>query len=115
MGLGPDQRTTAAQFVEAMRPIAGDNVDLAAVRANLDALGLAVYRTLTKDATVSSDADCDAALWQWVAEVQTWIEGVSAAVQSWAAATPSEAALKAALIAVPVPAAAPASLKARIV
>ncbi|KUJ69070.1 hypothetical protein ACZ90_14615 [Streptomyces albus subsp. albus] len=115
MGLGPDQTITTAQFVEAMRPIAGDNVDLAQVRANLDALGLAVYRTLTVNAKASSDSSGDAAFWQWVAEVQRWIDGVSAAIQTWAAATPSEAALKAALAAVPVPAAAPSSMKARIV
>ncbi|MEU6232936.1 hypothetical protein [Kitasatospora sp. NPDC047058] len=114
MGIGADQGSTAERFVEAMRPIAGDNVDLPQVRANLDALGLAVYRTLTADAETASDAVADAAFWQWIRDVQRWIDGVATAIDGWAAATPAEAALKAALSAVPAPAAAPSALKGRI-
>ncbi|MFF0445268.1 hypothetical protein ACFYT4_02420 [Streptomyces sp. NPDC004609] len=114
MGLGPDQTVTAGEFVEAMRPIAGDNVDLAQVQANLGALGLAVYRTLTVNADASSDPACDTAFWQWVTEVQTWIDGVTAAIDTWAAVTAPEAALKAALAAVPAPSGAPARLNVRI-
>ncbi|MGW4229494.1 hypothetical protein ACWEF9_09465 [Streptomyces sp. NPDC004980] len=114
MALGPDQTQTAAQFVEAMRPIAGDNVDLAQIRANLDALGLAVYRTLTVDAEAASDASQDADFWRWVADVQTWINGVNRAIADWAAATPPELALKTALGEAPAPQRAPVSVKGRI-
>ncbi|MFI6289872.1 hypothetical protein ACIBCM_34940 [Streptomyces sp. NPDC051018] len=114
MGLGPDQTVTAEEFVEAMRPIAGDNVDLQQVRANLSALGLAVYRTLTVNTDATSDPASDTDFWRWVGEVQTWIDGVGTAIDTWAAATAPEAALKAALAAVPAPSAAPNRMKVRI-
>ncbi|MER7728958.1 hypothetical protein [Streptomyces sp. NPDC096323] len=115
MGLGADQDSTTEQFVAAMRPIAGDNVDIPQVRANLDALGLAVYRTLTANAETGSDVDADAAFWRWVQDVHAWIEAVHAVIDGWGTATPAEAALKAALGAVPKPSAAPSALKGRIV
>jgi hypothetical protein len=109
MGLGSDHTTAATEFVEAMRPIAKDNVDLKEVRRNLDALGLAVYRTLTVDAETVSDSASDAAFWQWVAAVQAWITAVTQAITTWTPSTPSEVALKTALTAVPGPGAPPAS------
>jgi hypothetical protein len=109
MGLGSDHATAATEFVEAMRPIAGDNVDLAPVQANLGALGLAVYRTLTVDAETVADGTSDAAFWQWVAAVQAWMTAVTQAIAAWVPATAPELALKAALTAVPGPGAPPNS------
>jgi hypothetical protein len=113
------------EFTEAMRPIAGDNVDLAPVQANLGALGLAVLRIATVHAETESNSAADAAFWQWVSATHAWMQamntwrsGVSGAFAAWAAATPAEIALKGAIAAVPAPpappAVAPALLKGRV-
>jgi hypothetical protein len=114
VALGPDHTGVAAQFVEAMRPIAGDNVDLPPVQANLAALGLAVHRTLTADAETRSVAADDPAFWEWVKAMRTWVAATSAAFAAWTPTTPAETALKTALGLIPVPPAAPTALKGRI-
>lgn len=114
VALGDDPTTIAAEFVAAMRPIAGDNVDLQPVQANLGALGLAVYRTLTVAAETVSDDRTDAAFWEWVRQVQAWIDGVRHAVDGWTPVTPAEKALKLALTEIPAPQAAPSGVKGRI-
>ena len=116
MSLGPDNTICRTEFTEAMRPIAGDNVDLEQVQANLGALGQAVYNIARNHADTISDAADDAPFWAWVAAVNDWLEdlsdwrtGVTAAFAAWAAATPAENALKAAIAAVAAPGAPPAA------
>jgi hypothetical protein len=125
MPLGSDASACTDEFVAAMRdrldqlsPPAGGNVDLPDVRANLGALGAAVYHVLTgptRAQTVSAAAD-DATFWGWVtsltaevAALRTWQQGVSAAVAAWAPADAPGQALKAALLALPQPGPAPAA------
>src|ERR1700754_2649318 len=115
MPLGDDSTEFCGPaFAEAMRPIAGDNVDLEAVRNNLNALGEAVYQLATTHAEPYSDANLDAAFWAWAGTLQTcvagllaWQAGVTAAVTAWTPATPPEQGLKSALVAIPAPKPAP--------
>lgn len=110
MGLGTDNETCKTEFVEAMRPIAGDNVEVAEVQANLGALGQAVYRIATVHAETVSDETTDATFWQWVADVNAWLsaladwqQDVAQAFANWAPTQPAEQALKTNLVAAPDP------------
>jgi hypothetical protein len=117
MSLGTDKTIAAKEFVDAMRarlvaqdPSLGANVDDPAVRPNLEALGQAVFRIATVRAETVSDAASDAAFWQWVGEVQTWVTalaawqtGLRAAFAAWTPTLPAEVALKAALLLLAVP------------
>jgi hypothetical protein len=120
VALGSDPAGVATQFVEAMRPIAGDNVDLPQVQANLAALGLAVHRTLavqqegTAFAVTYSDIQEDPDFWAWVRAMQKWVAASSTAFAAWTPTTPAEVALKAALVATAPPAAAPESVQGRL-
>jgi hypothetical protein len=77
MPLGPDPDVTCGhEFAEAMRPIAGANVDMQAIRNNLNALGLAVFRIATVNADTKSTSAEDGAFWTWIAEMQAWAEGM---------------------------------------
>jgi hypothetical protein len=116
MTLGTDQDAVCGpEFVHAMRPIAGANVDIEAVRNNLHALGLAVYRIATVHAQTLSDEDADGGdFWGWIEDVQAWIEGIAgwqagvkAAIDAWAPTTPAEQGVRAALRAVAAPPDAP--------
>lgn len=106
MTLGPDNTVCKQEFVDAMRPIAGDNVDLLQIQDNLGALGTAVFRISTVHATTVSDAAADAAFWAWVSALAAWQLGVVAAVTAWTPATVPEQTLRTALLAlgtVPAP------------
>ena len=106
MSLGADNAVCKQEFVEAMRPIAGDNVDLPQVQDNLGALGTAVFRISTLRATTVSDAGADAAFWAWVSALAAWQLGVVAAVTAWTPVTAPEQSLRTALLAlaaVPTP------------
>lgn len=118
MSLGPDNTICKKEFVEAMRPIAGNNVDLPQINPNFGALGLAIYNIATIDAETTSDKTIDAAFWQWVAALDAWQQGVVQAFSNWQPTQPDGQALKAAILAVPTPqsasAPAPTGLKGKI-
>ncbi len=78
MSLGPDHHIAKQAFVDAMRPIAGDNVNVEQVQANLGALGAAVYEIATAHAETLSSPNTDADFWQWIAAVQDWMVAVAA-------------------------------------
>jgi hypothetical protein len=136
-GLGADHTICKTAFIEAMRAQvfadtlaanAGDpaatekatqaanNMDLPEVQKNFASLGEAVYQILTVHAQTTTSAATDEAFWQWVAGVNTWLavlahwqQGVTQAVNAWAAATPVEQALKNAITGLPSPGMPPAS------
>jgi hypothetical protein len=114
MTLGADNAICKQEFVDAMRPIAGDNVDIPQIQDNLGALGTAVFRISTVQATTVSDAAADAAFWAWVSGIAAWQSGVAAAVTGWTPATAPEQALRTALLAIPSPPAAPTQQNGRI-
>lgn len=130
-GLGSDSAVCVTAFIESMRaqvladnpgdPDAAKNLDLPQVQKNFAPLGEAVYRIATAHAQTVSDAGADAAFWAWVGATNSWMaslskwqQGVTTAFTAWAAATPAEKALRAAVIAVPAPGAPPAGAPARI-
>ena len=119
MSLGADNTICKKEFVEAMRPIAGNNVDLPQVNANFGALGQAVYNIAALDAETTSDKTLDAAFWQWVAALDAWQQGMVHAFSNWQPTQPEGLALKAAILAVPTPqstaAPAPGGLKGKII
>ena len=119
MSLGPDNTICQKAFVDAMRPIAGDNVDLPQVNANLGALGLAVYNILTQDAETGSNSTIDTTFWQWIVALDAWQRGVVQAFTNWQPTQPDGLALKAAILAVPTPQSAsvpaPTGLKGKII
>jgi hypothetical protein len=114
MTLGADNTICKKEYVDAMRPIAGDNVDLPQIQDNLGALGTAVFRVATVHATTVSNAASDAAFWAWVGAIAAWQTGVVAAVTAWAPTAPAEQALRTALLAIPAPPPAPTSQSGRI-
>ena len=114
MTLGADNAICKQEYVDAMRPIAGGNVDLPQIQDNLGALGTAVFRVATVHATTISTAASDAAFWAWVAGIAAWRAGVITAVNAWTPTTPAEQALRTALLAIPAPPAAPTSQSGRI-
>lgn len=114
MSLGPDKTICKKAFVDAMRPIAGDNVDLPQVNPNFGALGLAVYNILTQDAETSSNSTIDATFWKWVAALDAWQQGVVQAFTNWQPTQPDGQALKAAILAVPTPQSASASAPTKL-
>lgn len=93
-------------FVEAMRPIAKENVDRDDVKANLGALGQAVL-TITQNADVISNASNETNLdtikfWQWIQDVETWLQalsqwqiGVANAFKAWQPTQPADQTLQA--------------------
>jgi hypothetical protein len=100
--------------LDTMQPPQGTNVDLPDVKANLSALGTAVYTILGTDAVCVSDATIDAMFWNWVLALATWSNALSAwqqavttAFGTWAPASPADVALKAAIAAIPPPGASP--------
>jgi hypothetical protein len=106
MGLGNDNTVCKAEFVEAMRPIAGANVDLPEVEPNFGALGLAVFQIVTVRAEPRSDSGVDSAFWAWVDYVDKWATTLAAwrtAFQNWTPTQSAEQNLKAALLAAPAP------------
>jgi hypothetical protein len=116
MGLGSDNGICTDEFVAAMRPIAGDNVDLAKVRDNLGALGQAVFQIMTERADTSSNSSLDAAFWAWIEYVDTVLATWRQAFTDWTPTQPAEQALKASLVPAPPPArpALPTALKGEI-
>jgi hypothetical protein len=121
MSLGSNHETCTGELVEAMRarldtedPPAGENVDKPQVRKNFEALGEAVHQILTVRAETISQAPQDASFWAWIAAVTgylaalgSWQQGVRQAVQAWTPADAPGQQLKAAILALPVPGAAP--------
>ena len=110
MGLGTNNENCKTEFVEAMRPIAGDNVEVEQVQANLGALGLAVHRIITMHAEAVSDETTDEAFWHWVTEVNDWLaalaawqQGVAQTFADWSPTQPEEETLKNNLTTVPSP------------
>ncbi|KAM3090254.1 hypothetical protein ACKFKG_30145 [Phormidesmis sp. 146-35] len=110
MSLGTNNATCKTEFKEAMRPIAGANVDRPDVDPNFGALGQAVFRIATIHAETNSDPSLDPAFWQWVSETNVWLQslstwqrGVAQAFTNWAPTQLAEQNLKAALTAVPQP------------
>jgi len=125
MSLGSDNSICKQEFAEAMRPIAGDNVDIPEIQANFGALGLAIYRIATVFAETASDNATDANFWNWVQSVSTWLTalsnwqiGMEQAFTTWAPVTPEGQDLKAKVLAVispgPAPTSTPTSLKGKI-
>jgi len=131
-GLGADSTFCAGAFIEAMRaPLlaeqaaaeaagetekaealakAAANLDDPQVRKNIAPFGEAVFQIVAVRARTASDATTDAQFWQWVAAVGAWLAalsnwraGVTQAFTNWAAATPSEQALRNAVIGVASP------------
>ena len=132
MSLGTDNVVCKDEFVAAMRQrldadgLPGINVDRPDVNKNLAALGQAVFRIATVHAQTTSSAAHDVAFWQWITDVAAWLaavdawqNGVTAAFTAWTPATAPETALRTQLLAVPAPgappAAAPATLSGRVV
>lgn len=114
MSLTPDNCQQA--FVDAMRPIAKENVDMAAVKANLGALGFAVLTIATQHAQPVSDVGTDATFWQWIQDIEKWLQalsqwqtGVAQAFANWAPTQVPDVSLKTALQGVPGPGAPPPS------
>ncbi len=131
MGLGPNKDRAAQEFIEAMRarleadePGLGANVDQPSVKGNLGALGEAVYNIATVHAETLSDATQDTAFWQWINDVDEWLQemaawqqGVTQAFADWAAAGAPDQGLKTAIGALTGPGAPPkppTSLKGKI-
>lgn len=94
-------------FVDAMSPIAGDNVKLDPVQANLGALGGAVLQIATVYATTVSNVNFDPTFWQWIAALDAWQKGVVQAFNNWHPVQPDGQALKTAVLAVTTPPPAP--------
>lgn len=108
MGLGPDKEISKTEFIEAMRARLeaqesglGANVDDPSVDANLGALGEAVFKIATEHAETLSDATDDNEFWQWVEDVDNWLQnladwqqGITQAFTSWAAAGAANLSLK---------------------
>ncbi|HEY9830332.1 MAG TPA: hypothetical protein V6D26_07125 [Stenomitos sp.] len=110
MTLGTDNTTCKTEFKEAMRPIAGANVDRPDIDPNFGALGQAVFRIATVYAETTSDFSLDPAFWQWISNTNAWLQslstwqkGVSQALTNWTPTQPAEQALKTALTALPQP------------
>ncbi len=128
MALGADNTICKREFVEAMRqrlvekdPELGKNVDEVEVQKNLGALGTAVQQIATVYAETLSDATTDPAFWQWLGDLDAWLQslsawqtGLAAAFQAWAPVTPTEQALKASVLALAAPGPPPAGLPAEL-
>jgi hypothetical protein len=114
MTLGADNTICKQEYVDAMRPIGGDNVDLPQIQDNLGALGTAVFRLATVHATTASNAASDPAFWAWLAGIAAWQSSVVAAVSAWTPTAPAEQALRTALLGIPAPPAPPTSQSGRI-
>ncbi len=115
MSLGPDNCKKA--FVDAMSPIAGDNVKLDSVQKNLGALGGAVLQIATVYAETVSDVNFDpTGFWQWITAVENWLlalsswqQGVVQAFNNYTPTLPAEQNLRTALLGVTSPGSPPAS------
>jgi hypothetical protein len=104
MGLGSDNTVCKKELVDAMRPVAGDNVDRVDVQANRGALGQAVFRIVAERAETSSNASLDAAFWAWIGYVDTVLATWRQAFTNWTPTQPAEQALKASLLPATLPA-----------
>lgn len=142
-GLGPDYTVCKQQFIAAVQDqIVADllaanpddpeaqqkaeaKTQTPSIQNSFTPLADAVFRIVTVHAQVSSDSAVDAAFWQWVADVQSWLsalaawqEGIAQAFAAWAPTQPAEQELQTALLRVaspgPAPAMAPVSLRGRI-
>jgi hypothetical protein len=98
MSLGTDNTVCKQELVEAMRPVAGGNLDRAEVQANLGALGQAIFRIVAERAETSSDNSKDAVFWAWIGYVDTVLATWRQAFSSWTPTQPAEQALKANLL-----------------
>ena len=119
MTLGGDGTVCTDELVAAMRtrldlldPPAGANVDEPEVRANFAALGAGLHAVLTGAgrAETRSAAAQDGAFWSWVGALTThaaalasWQSGLRTAVSAWAPADAPGQALRAAVLALPLP------------
>jgi hypothetical protein len=91
-----------ARLVAAGMP--GENVDLPDVKANFDALGLAIFNIMMI-AQSRSDPTVDPAFWQWVTDLNSWAISMSAwqaavkqAVSSWTPSAGPEQSFRTALL-----------------
>lgn len=115
MSLDPNNCMQA--FVDAMSPIAGDNVKLDPVQKNLGALGGAVLQIATVYAETVSDVNFDpTGFWQWITAVENWLlalsswqQGVVQAFNNYTPTLPAEQNLRTALLGVTPPGSPPAS------
>ena len=98
MGLGNDNTVCKKELVDAMRPVAGGNVDRADVQANLGALGQAVFRIIATYAETSSSNSQDAVFWAWIGYEDTILATWRQAFTDWTPTQPAEQALKARLL-----------------
>jgi hypothetical protein len=142
-GLGPDNSICKMAYIEPVRAqvladkaaaeAAGDqekadqlaktaaNLDLPDYQKNIAPLAEAVYRILTEHAKTTTDLAIDAAFWQWMADVTTWLaalhdwqQGVAHAFSNWAAAGAADISLKTAVTALASPPAPPGSAPIRL-
>jgi hypothetical protein len=104
MGLGSDNTVCKQELVDAMRPIAGPDVDRVDVQANLGALGQALFRIVHERAETSSDAQADQLFWNWVLYVDTVVATWRQAFTDWSPTQPAEQALKGGLLPATLPA-----------
>lgn len=123
MALGADKTIAKTEFIEAMRQRLeaqqagmGANVDQPDVQENLGALGQAVFRIATVHAETTSSSTQDAQFWQWVADVNDWLDdmatwqaAVRTAFNNWTPNGASEVALRNAMLALTSPPAPPVS------
>ena len=92
------------------------NLDLPEYQKNIEPMAEAVYRILTEHAKTTTDPAIDAAFWEWMAEVTTWLtklrawqQGVATAFADWAAAGAADTALQKAVTLLADPGAPPGS------
>jgi hypothetical protein len=98
MGLGADNTICKQELLDAMRPIAGENLARADVQANLGALGQALFRIVGEHAETSSDRQRDAVFWAWIEYVDAVLVTWRQAFSDWAPTQPAEQALKNSLL-----------------
>ena len=132
MSLGSNNAVSKTEFIEAMRAVleakqagSGANVDKPDVSDNLGALGTAVYRINTVHAEVVADAAQDADFFNWINQVNTWLNNLRHWQQSlitqfnhWSPTTPAEQNFRNAVLGIAdpgnPPAVAPSEVNSRI-
>lgn len=98
MGLGTDNTICKQELLDAMRPLAGENLERDDVQANLGALGQALFRIVHEHAETSSNKILDNVFWTWVEYVDVVLATWRQAFTNWAPTQPAEQALKASLL-----------------